>query len=184
MSSQAQRTEQFVQLYTTHSRRVYTYLLTLMPNRSDAEEVFQEVSALLWAKFDEFEPGTNFAAWACKVAQLKARKFQERSARRGQLFSQGMLELLDVEMQAADESLNAEYAALAECFAQLSSTDRELIQRRYRPGGEPKRLADELEWPIKRVYGELRRIRRTLIACVAHAPGRGVEHDATSRGSP
>jgi RNA polymerase sigma-70 factor (ECF subfamily) len=173
--SHGERTAEFVGLYSAHSRRVYTYLLTLLPSRGDAEEVFQDVSVVMWEKFDEFERGSNFAAWACKVAQFKARKFQERSVRRVRLFSDAMVELLEAEMQASDESINTEYAALAECFARLSPSDREMIQRRYRAKGEPKRLADELGWPVKKVYGELRRIRRALVACVSQRLALGGE---------
>jgi RNA polymerase sigma-70 factor (ECF subfamily) len=161
-----QRSAEFVREYSAHSRRVYTYLLTLLPNRADAEEVFQEVSMLLWEKFDEFTLGTSFVAWACKVAQFKARKFQERASRRGKLFSDALLESLDAEMQASDESLNAEYGALAECFARLPQADRELIERRYRTGGDPKSLSAQMRWPIKKMYSELRRIRRALLACI------------------
>ena len=160
------RAADFVRLYSAHSRRVYTYLLTLLPNREDAAEVFQDVSMLLWTKFDDFQPDTNFAAWACKVAQLRARKFRERSARRAQLFSSELFELIETEMQVTEDSLQTEYRALAECFAQLAAADRELIERRYRAGGNPRRLSTEMCWPIKRIYSELRRIRRALMACV------------------
>ncbi len=74
-----QRTAEFVRLYTAHSRRIYTYLLTLLPQRADAEDVFQEVGTLLWEKFCDFTPGTNFAAWACKIAQFQAIKFTQGS---------------------------------------------------------------------------------------------------------
>jgi RNA polymerase sigma-70 factor (ECF subfamily) len=165
-SPDSRRTSEFVRLYAAHSRRVYTYLLTLVPNRADVEEVFQDVSAVLWEKFDEFVPDTNFAAWACKIAQFKARKLVERSSRRSALFNGDLIEKLDLEMQHVDDSLDAEYAALAACFAQLPEFDRNLIERRYRKSGNPQSLADDLNLPVSKVYKMLARIRHSLLVCI------------------
>ena len=71
---------EFVRLYTASSRRIYTYILTLLPNRTDAEDVFQDVSVLLWEKFPEFTPGTQFSAWACRIAYFKALSFGRAAA--------------------------------------------------------------------------------------------------------
>ena len=83
---------EFVRLYTASSRRIYTYILTLLPNRTDAEDVFQDVSALLWEKFHEFTPGTQFGAWACRIAYFKALKHRSRNAVRNRIFSPAAME--------------------------------------------------------------------------------------------
>ena len=69
---------EFVRLYTANSRRVYAYILTLLPNRTDAEDVFQDVGTLLWEKFGEFTPGSQFGAWACRIAYFKALKYRAK----------------------------------------------------------------------------------------------------------
>src|SRR5262245_28464343 len=74
---------EFVTLWSAHSRRVYAYIYSLVANWSDADDIFQETSIVLMQKFQEFEPGTSFFAWACRVAynkvlvHLKNRKSHE-----------------------------------------------------------------------------------------------------------
>ena len=53
----------FSRLLVANQRRIYGFILTLVHDRSAAEDILQDVSALLWQKYDKFEPGTDFAAW-------------------------------------------------------------------------------------------------------------------------
>lgn len=160
------QTAQFVPLLSANARRIYTYILTLLPNRADAEEVFQEVNLLLWQRFHEFETGTNFGAWACRVAYFKSLQFLDRRKLQPVTFSDSMLEALDAEMVAMDDSLDAEYQALADCLSKLREGDRELITSRYSGNGSPQRLAVQFNRPIKAIYRSLDRIRRALMECV------------------
>ena len=38
----------------------------------------QETAKVCWEKFDQYQPGTEFRAWACRIAYYKALKFRER----------------------------------------------------------------------------------------------------------
>jgi RNA polymerase sigma-70 factor, ECF subfamily len=157
---------EFVRLYTASSRRIYTYILTLLPNRADAEDVFQDVGTLLWEKFDEFTPGSQFGAWACRIAYFKALKYRARKASHTRLFKETAMETIYAEMEAMDDSLDTEYRALGECFAALPEPDRRLIEQRYGPSGSPREIAAVSGLPIKRVYKVLDRIRKALLGCV------------------
>src|ERR1700722_15763810 len=95
----------FVRLYALSSRRIYAYILTLLPNWADAEDVFQDVSTVLWEKFGEFTPGTEFAAWAYRIAYFKAIKYRSRKSARARLFSDQALEAIAAEMEPMGESL-------------------------------------------------------------------------------
>jgi len=161
------RTAQFLPLFSANSRRVYTYILTLLPHRADADEVFQEVSALLWERFDEYTPGTHFGAWACRCAYYKVLQFRDRNKTRPHPFSDTLLAALDAETAAMEETVDAEYDALANCLEKLAVRDRDLIMLRYSEGGEPRRMAQRLNRSIKSVYKSLNRIRKALSMCVA-----------------
>ena len=172
-SSREPRTAEFLRLYAAHSRKVWTYLLTMLPNRADAEEVFQDISVTLWEKFDDFTLGTNFAAWAFKISHFKIIKFRQRNLRRSKLFASDVLDLLDADMLAVDDSADAEYIALAECFSRLSAPDQKLIERRYQPGSSPQVLSEGMAVPVRRIYKELARIRSALLACIAERLAEG-----------
>ena len=58
-------------MLTGHQRQLYLFILTLLPNPNDADDVLGDVNTLLWTKADDFEPGTNFTAWAYRVAHFE-----------------------------------------------------------------------------------------------------------------
>ena len=61
MSSNTQdRSSELVQLMMKHQRKLFGYILTLVPSRADAEDILQEASLTICEKFSSFEPGTNF----------------------------------------------------------------------------------------------------------------------------
>ena len=61
-------TEQFVSLILANQLRIHGFIRSLVPNHADVEDLFQQTSIVLWRKFKDYEAGTNFAAWAMRVA--------------------------------------------------------------------------------------------------------------------
>ena len=53
------RTDQFIRLFSREEPRLHAYILTMVPNWSDAADILQETSAVLWKKFDEFSQKEN-----------------------------------------------------------------------------------------------------------------------------
>ena len=62
------RVRQFGELLAECHRDLFTFIYSLVQHHADAEDVYQQVAVVLWKKFDTFEIGTNFAAWATTVA--------------------------------------------------------------------------------------------------------------------
>jgi len=71
-------TAEFLELYSHNYPRLQFYLMTLFPFPDDAADVLQETSLVLWRKFDTYTTGTNFFAWACKIARLQALNHRKR----------------------------------------------------------------------------------------------------------
>jgi RNA polymerase sigma-70 factor, ECF subfamily len=159
------RLDEFVRLYTQHQRRVYIYLLSLVHSVADAEELLQETAYILWKKFDEFLPGTNFGAWACRVAYLEAAKFRQQRKSALPLSPQFMERIAQRSAEVSD-LLELRADVFNHCMERLSELDRELITRRYTPGGRVQTIAAELNRPPRSVSKSLARIRRTLLECI------------------
>ena len=138
------RTEEFTRLLAKHQSRIYSYIYTIMPNSADADEVFQETSVVLWRKFDEYRPDTNFFQWAARIAYFKVLSYRKKQQRSRLIGSDEFVELVAKEMDLyADQLLDRE-RALANCIAKLRDKDRDLINRRYAPGGTVKVVAKQL----------------------------------------
>jgi RNA polymerase sigma-70 factor, ECF subfamily len=164
-----QRNREFVRLWTAHGQRVYAYILALLPNRADADELFQETGTTLWEKFDQFAPGSNFRSWACRVALNKVRNFRQLRRHRVALLSNESLDLVDQTAAANTNELDRQHQLLADCYGKLAATDRELIDLRYEPGATVKTVAYRVGRSVEAVYKALARIRRVLFDCVRNA---------------
>ena len=65
---ESSRTDAFLELYAAAQRRVYAYIRTQVLSSADADDVMQDATTVLWRKFDQYQPGTDFVRWACRVA--------------------------------------------------------------------------------------------------------------------
>ena len=164
--SAADPREEFIKLFTKFQRRVFLFILSQVPNPVDAEEIHQETNVIIWRKFDRFELGTNFLAWACQIASYEVLKYRERQRRDRHLFSDEFVrQVASDAIEQADE-LEQRRQHLAVCLSKLRNEDRELIQQRYSAGESGKSVAELIGRPINSVYQSLSRIRRTLLECV------------------
>lgn len=160
------RVAEFLELYSSHYPRLQFYVTALLPTANDASDVLQETSMVLWRKFDTFELGTNFFAWACKIARFQVMKYRERKGRSARLFDTTLLEKLADE--ACDERMarGVPLSALENCLGKLSEGDRSLIRRRYQPDATVQQLAADVGRTANSVSKSLGRIRRVLLECI------------------
>ena len=167
----AGRVEEFMRLFGQHQRRVYVYLLSLLGNATDAEEAMGQTSYLLWKKFGEFRPGSNFGAWANRVAYLEALKSRQRVRTRPLLLSPAIMDRVAATMDSASDLLERRAEALGLCVETLRTEDQLLIQRRYAASSGLKVMATELDRPLPAIYKALARIRRQLLKCIERRTG-------------
>lgn len=162
----ANRTDEFVQLFTAHARWLFSYILMLVHNKADAEEVFQETNTTLWQKFNEFTPGTNFRQWATKVAHYKILHYRERQKRSPLLFDDASLEAIHDAVNAMANNFDDLHWALEKCRKKLSELDSELLDLRYEPGATTQGVADALNRSPRSVYRNLERVHQQLYDCI------------------
>lgn len=160
------RITEFLDLYSKFYPRLQFYLMALLPTANDAADVLQETSLILWKQFHSYQSGTNFYAWACKVARLQALKYRERMGRSAKLLDEAVLEKLAEQAAAEDFDPSATMEALVVCLDHLSERDRSLISRRYQPNISVKELAAEIGRSANALSKLLGKIRRVLLECV------------------
>lgn len=161
------RIDEFVSLYTQHARRVYSFIRSLVFHQADAEDVFQEVGRVLWEKFDDYTPDTNFVSWAFTICHYKVLQFR-RSQRRNAVtvLSEDVVALLDQQSLASQAKGETQQYMLSKCLQELSQHDRMLVESRYAVGESTKSVAEAAGQSIDAIYRALRRIHRLLFECV------------------
>lgn len=164
-------TDEFVRLFSLHTRSIFAYIYVLVPSHADADDIFQETSRTLWEKFGEYRPGPdeNFRAWALRIAQIKVLRYRERENLRHKLFNDQAYAALDDAALRALDFLDPRFDALGDCYRKLIEDDRRLIDARYRVGSSVETIAAELGRSIHSIYRALRRIHGSLFDCVRRA---------------
>ena len=84
--------KRLMMLMTKHQRQIFSYIYALVPNRYDAEDLLQETSVVICEKFDNFEDGTDFVAWACQIAYWRIRYSRQKFARSKVVFNQEIVD--------------------------------------------------------------------------------------------
>jgi RNA polymerase sigma-70 factor (ECF subfamily) len=166
MTRDSDKTAQFVALFAANNRRIYALVRAFVHNRADADEVFQETCTALWAKFDQFQPGTSFWSWACAVTRFEALRFLRRNNLRNRVFSDSFYEAIESRAAEIEDVLDAQQDALADCYAKLNEEQRDLIDGLYLPDGTPKSVAMKLGRSVNSVYKALKRVHGLLFECV------------------
>jgi RNA polymerase sigma-70 factor (ECF subfamily) len=164
--------EEFLRLFLTHQRRLYAYILMLLPHRADADDVFQQTSVTLWGRRGQFQSGTSFNAWSSRVAYNTVLNFRAKLGRERVRFDDALLARIAAQADRMGHELDIRRAALHACLGKLSVNDRDLLERRYAPGVTIKSLAAAIGRPVEGLYKALRRIHDALSDCIARATRR------------
>ena len=94
----------------------------------------QETSLVICEKFDEFEAGTDFVAWACQIAYWRVRYARQKFARAKVFFNQDVLDAVAKTASDMTAELDERHEALSHCLEKLNPRDRDFLLTRYEPG--------------------------------------------------
>src|SRR6187402_757238 len=162
------RSKQLMRLMTQHQRRIFGYIYTLVPDRHDAEDILQETSVVICEKFAQFQPGTDFAAWACQIAFWEVRRARQKFARSKVVFNDEVVEAIGQTAAELIPEASARHEALAGCLQKLHPRDRDLVLTRYEPGSGVEQAAARSGRSLEAAYKALGRIRKLLHDCVSN----------------
>jgi len=170
MADESDRHSRFIELLTAHQSRLFTFLYSNVLNMADAEDLYQQVVLVLWRKFDQFVPGTDFGAWAIRVADLTIKNFL-RGKRRSKVFfsDEVMQRIVDYHTETPPQQVAARSAALSGCLERLPQSDRELVEQCYGSKAKIKDVAVTVGRSAGAIYTSLCRIRQALLACIERA---------------
>ncbi|RMF99935.1 MAG: sigma-70 family RNA polymerase sigma factor [Planctomycetota bacterium] len=165
-SFERDRCAEFVRLFAAAQRRLFLYALSLLHDPVEAEEVVQSASVVLWQKFDDFAPDSDFTSWACRVLYYEILKWRERRAKQGVSLSPEFLESLADEASLLLNNVDRRRDALHRCLAKLRPRDREMLLERYRDGNTTETIAERYNRTVGAVRRALHRLRMSLVECI------------------
>ncbi|MEO1525231.1 MAG: sigma-70 family RNA polymerase sigma factor [Planctomycetota bacterium] len=161
--------QQFAERLVHNQHRVFAYLVSLVGNRSDAEELFQQTSLTLWQTWDRYDLDQAFMPWACGIARNHVQNYRRKQKRSRVRLDPDVLELLASESVPQDRE-GDRLPALRECLGALPERSRNAIESYY-GGRSVTRIADETSSTVNAVYKLLHRARELLHDCVRNKLG-------------
>ncbi|MBU4398513.1 MAG: sigma-70 family RNA polymerase sigma factor [Planctomycetes bacterium] len=164
----------FVQRLADAQRGLYAYILQLLPNRADADDVLQATNLVMWSKRSQFVAGSDFAAWAARIAYYEVLTHRKRKGRDRLRFDDSLVEQLSQEAAAESGQIDAVLQTLRLCMEKLNQPDRDLLQMQYADDLRPRQIAERLGRSPGAISVAMHRIRMSLLKCID-------EHDRSVR---
>ncbi|HSI63964.1 MAG TPA: sigma-70 family RNA polymerase sigma factor [Candidatus Saccharimonadia bacterium] len=155
-----------VPLLMRHERQIFAYIYTLVPHRHDAEDILQETCLTIYDKFHEFTLGTDFMAWAMRIAWWKVRAARQKFARAKVVFNDEVMEAISHTAVTMVEETSPMQVALSQCLQKLPDRDRRMVLTRYEHGSGVERAALVSGRSLQAAYKALMRIKQVLHDCV------------------
>ena len=161
------KTELFQKEFMLHRRTLYGFIYVMIGHTADTDDLFQEVSSILWNKFDQYLIGTNFLAWAKQIARHKIMDFR-KGRRRNRVIGldDETVELLYYRFERIQDQVEDRIEILKRCVQSLQSHEREMISAVYEKKKPIKRLAKGAKISVQAVYKRLGIIHGNLQRCV------------------
>ena len=158
--------DEFIVHLTNCQNRLYAFILSLLPDPERARDLLQETNIVIWRKANQFAAGTNFDAWACKIAYFEVLAERRRRCKDRHLFSDSLLEQMSSEATSNLSDFSDRAVALEECLEGLDSRQRERLLERYSPGGSVNSYASKTGITPGAAAVALYRIRKWLLDCI------------------
>lgn len=156
----------FTSLLNQERLRIFGYIRALVPNNSDAEDVYQHVCLTLWNKFSEFDQERDFFSWACGIAFFTVCNFRRSVQRDRHFYSQELIETMSMERMQHLSNHNIRLELLRDCFDRLSSDDQELLLQATFEKQSIKEFAEKAGKTVQTLYNRLSALRRELAQCI------------------
>ena len=161
--------ESFETLYRASSPQLFAICLRIVPQRSEAEDVLQEVFATVWRKAGQYDAGRAGAmSWLGMIARNKAidRIRSEPHTRKVEPLALAE-EIADTTASPQQDAQSAaERARLGECLKRLDKRRRSLIHAAFFDGSTYEELAARIGSPLGTVKSWIRRGLLQLRECL------------------
>jgi len=167
MTGNQQSPADTIRQISQHQAALLAYILTLHPDRAEAHDILQETNVVMWQKIGDFQPGTNFKAWAFRIAYLQTLAQLKRRQRGNWLgFSSELMETLAEEAEPQLAEFERRHAALRSCLKKLPDSDRRIVQSHYEHSQPLATLSASIGRSVGALKQVLFRVRRTLRSCI------------------
>jgi RNA polymerase sigma-70 factor, ECF subfamily len=157
--------DEFLRHYVKAQASLRSYLFSLLRRADDAEDVFQEVSLVLWNQFSEYDPAYPFLNWAFGIARNQAARWRRGRARTRPWLPPEVEEKLAATQAELEDELAGRRGSLRYCVEKLGAHARDILKLRYEELWSLQRIAEARRMSLNAVNKALGKIRKFLSDC-------------------
>jgi len=155
----------FLSLLQANKKRIFGYILAVMPQYSIAEDIMQDTVIRLWSKYSTFSPGTNFGAWGISIARYVIMEYRKKNKGMHISFdSQAMDNLFEPFVIYGD--IDDRLEALRRCLKKMPERQLQIVQMRYSENLSIKEIALKVGRPIQGMYKAMTKVHYLLQECI------------------
>jgi RNA polymerase sigma-70 factor, ECF subfamily len=147
--------------------RLRGYVASLLGGWAAVEDVVQDACMVMLQKRDTFEAGTNFTAWAFRVAYFTATSWRRDMQREGRvMFSDTFFQHAAAIAEGHFTEASGIHDALGLCLQKLPPDDRDLLHLKYVEQVSLTEHAQASGRNANAVHKTISRIRLALRQCI------------------
>jgi RNA polymerase sigma-70 factor (ECF subfamily) len=150
-------------------RHIYRYIVALVPDRVNAEDVFQETCLTLLRRWQDYDQSRPIMPWVCGIALNHVRAFYKRSRRHEAFLSEAAIASVSEAQHRLSARTDWRLEDLRDCLHKLTAAQRALLRKCYQRRGAIKALAEANQLDPNVLYKQLEKLRRTLFECIEDA---------------
>ena len=159
----------FEQLLKSVQSKLFGYILAVIPNRHDAEDVLQQTNVILCKKQEEYEPNrAEFHSWAYNIARYQIMAHRTKHARSKICFSNELTEALAFE-SIDYETPHIKLKALNKCYKKLPDHMQTIAKLRFKKGLSMKEISLCVKRPLGSISATLSRVRSNIMGGIKTA---------------
>jgi RNA polymerase sigma-70 factor (ECF subfamily) len=159
-------TKSFVSLLAKHERALTGYVLSLVPNWSDADDIVQDTKLRLWEQFGDYDPNKDFGAWARSIAHFHVLTYRKQSSRQSSRFTNAFVELVAAEASTVIAKADLRHRFLHDCLSALGDANRKLLVLCYGSNRSVKDVAIMLSRSVRGLQRSVATLCKSLQQCI------------------
>lgn len=167
METKNSHSSEFLQLLLNNQMRIYAFILSLVRNYEDADDLMQETANTMWQKYPDCQPIKDFVSWGIQIAYYKILDFRKYQKNTSHIhFDNELFEKIVPLVQQAQSKADSRIDKLKKCLQKLNEREYKLIELRYYQNFKPQQIASLLRLSILNTYKSLSRIHGRLLECM------------------
>lgn len=164
----------FQQVFDENKDRIYRLCFSVIQNKNDADDLFQEVMINVWNNLDKFRGDSEISTWIYRITVNTALLFNKKSARKNEVtpaINDEKLDLIKSDMKNNNIEQQELLKILYMCIGKLKRQDKIIITLLLE-GLSHKEISDIVGITVNYVGVKFKRIKEVLGICIEAKDGR------------